>query len=206
MSERVSTKERIKSATIGFGVIGEIRAGIVGAGLMGRWHADAVKKAGGEVVGVADFDLTKAEALAGKYSNAPAFANVEEMLSEQKIDVLHVCSPTESHADVSEIAINAGVHLLVEKPVAETANATVKLYEMAAKNNTLLCPVHQFVFQNGVEKAKRRLQRIGQIVHVEANICSAGGIGFDGKHLNEIANNILPHPLSLIQKFIETDI
>ena len=184
----------------------KIRAGIVGAGLMGRWHADALEWIGGEVVGIADFDKAKAERLAAKYPNASVFVDVEEMLALQNLDVLHVCSPTASHRAIAEAAIKAGVHLLVEKPVAANAAETARLYASAAEHNTLLCPVHQFVFQNGVEKAKNLLPGIGQLVHLEANICSAGGTGFGPEQLDSIAEDILPHPLSLTQKFLDRGI
>lgn len=184
----------------------KIRAGIVGAGLMGRWHAQALEMEGGEVVGIADFDLTKAETLSGKYPNARTFSGVEEMLADGQIDVLHICSPIESHAEIAERAISSGVHLLVEKPLAETNAATLKLYEMAREKNTLLCPIHQFAFQRGVEKAKDQLPRIGQLIHIETRICSAGAAGLGPEHLDAIAFDILPHPLSLLQRILGTDI
>ncbi len=184
----------------------KIRAGIVGAGLMGIWHAHALERAGGTVAGFADFDASKAERLAAKYENAKAFGDAEEMLAALKLDVLHVCSPTESHAAIAETAVKAGVHLLIEKPLAATAEETSRLYDLAALHNTLLCPVHQFAFQDGAAKAEKNLARIGRLVHLEANICSAGGAGFDAAQLDQIAADILPHPLSLMQKFLGTGV
>jgi predicted dehydrogenase len=184
----------------------KIRAGIVGAGLMGLWHAHAIEKVGGEVVGFADFDIEKAERLAAKYTNAKAFSDVKKMLGGQALDVLHVCSPTGSHEAIAEMAIKAGVHLLIEKPLASTADKTSGLYDLAAQYNTQICPVHQFVFQDGVAKAKKNLSKIGRLVHLEANICSAGGAGLKPEQLDQIATDIVPHPLSLIQKFLEIDI
>ncbi|MDQ3043242.1 MAG: hypothetical protein M3R11_12840, partial [Acidobacteriota bacterium] len=71
---------------------------------------------------------------------------------------------------------------------------------------TFLCPVHQFVFQDGTAKAKKRLADIGRVVHLEARICSAGGDELGGERIDQIAADILPHPLSMAQKFIEDDI
>jgi len=184
----------------------KIRAGIVGAGLMGRWHAHALEKVGGEVVAIVDYDFARAERLAADYPHAKSFDAVEKMLAGQNIDVLHICSPTASHESIAETAIAAGVHLLVEKPIAATAKKTVELYDLAARRNTFLCPVHQFAFQDGAAKAKRNLTSMGRIVHLEARICSAGSDGLDGKQIDQIAADILPHPLSVAQKFIEGDI
>lgn len=184
----------------------KIRAGIVGAGLMGRWHADALEKAGGEVVAVTDFDLSKAARLAAKYRHAEGFESVEKMINARKLDVLHVCSPTASHESIAETAVKAGVHLLIEKPLAANADETVRLYYLSAQRGILLCPVHQFAFQDGVKKAKKTLPKIGKIVHLEARICSAGGVGMEGAQLDLLAADILPHPLSLMQKFLDARI
>ncbi|MEO6051184.1 MAG: Gfo/Idh/MocA family oxidoreductase [Pyrinomonadaceae bacterium] len=180
----------------------KLRAGVVGAGLMGRWHAYALERSGGEVVAIVDLDIVKAQSLASRYQKSKAFSDLEEMLALQNLDVLHVCSPTASHESIANIAIEAGVHLLVEKPLAMTASDTRRLYDLAGKNGTLLCPVHQFPFQNGVVKAVNDLPAIGDLIHLEAIICSAGGDGFGPEQLDSIAVSILPHPFSLIQKFI----
>ena len=74
-----------------------IRVGIVGAGLMGFWHAHAARKVGGKVVAVFDINKANADSLATKYSDAKSFDNLEKMLSETPPDVLHVCTPTETH-------------------------------------------------------------------------------------------------------------
>lgn len=184
----------------------KIRAGIVGAGLMGRWHAHALEKAGGEVIGFVDFDSTKAESLAAEFADATVFGDIEKMLAAQKLDVLHICSPTGSHKAIAETAIRAGVHLLIEKPLAATADETSRLYDLAARHNTLLCPVHQFAFQDGAAKAKENLPKIGRLVHLGAQICSAGGANSGVEQLDRIAADILPHPLSLLQKFLDIEV
>lgn len=182
-----------------------MRAGIVGAGLMGLWHAHAVEKVGGKVVAVFDINKANADSLAAKYSNAKSFDSLEKMLAEVSIDMLHVCTPTETHKKIAELAIEVGVNLLIEKPIVQTAEETVALYKLASRHKVLLCPVHQFVFQDGVRNAKKLLPDIGRIVHLQANICSAGGTGFEASQVETIAEDILPHPLSLMQTFLGDD-
>ncbi|MGI9036148.1 MAG: Gfo/Idh/MocA family protein [Pyrinomonadaceae bacterium] len=178
-----------------------LRVGIVGAGLMGKWHARAAKKAGGKIVAVTDTDEKRAKLLAAKYPAAQSFASAAEMLERQSINVLHICAPTNAHDEIAELAINAGVNLFIEKPLAGSAAETIYLYDLAAKNNVKICPAHQFAFQRSVEKAKENLPRIGRIIHLRATICSAGGAGFSAGKLDAIAADILPHPLSLLQTF-----
>lgn len=198
--------EQIRPSNVDSAAIAKIRAGIAGAGLMGYWHAHALKKSGGEVVAVADSDIERARSLATKYPKATAFKSVQEMLASQTLDVLHVCASTESHRMIAGAAIRAGVHLLIEKPVAASASETAELYEMAAEFNTLVCPVHQFIFQDSAANAAKLLPQIGELVHLEAKICSAGGVGLSDKKLDLTAIDILPHPLSLMQKFLPAGI
>lgn len=184
----------------------KIRAGIVGAGLMGSWHAHTLERVGGKVVGVSDVNLAVAEQLAAKFRGAVSYAHLESMIEEQKLDVLHVCSPTTSHEQIAEKALAAGIHVLVEKPVSSSAEKTVELYRRADAHNAKLCPVHQFAFQDGVKKAEKLIPKIGRIVHIEGNICSAGGTELGDEQIDLTAIDILPHPLSLMQKFLETGI
>ncbi|MGI8470331.1 MAG: Gfo/Idh/MocA family protein [Pyrinomonadaceae bacterium] len=179
-----------------------IQVGIVGAGLMGKWHARAVKKAGGKIVAVADFDKEKAKLLAAKHPSAHSFRNAAEMLNRQSIDVLHVCTPTNSHLEIAELSIKAGVNIFVEKPLAASARETIYLYDLAAENKVKICPAHQFAFQQSVKKAKKMLSHIDEIIHLQAAICSAGGAGLSAENLDEIAADVLPHPLSLFQTFL----
>jgi hypothetical protein len=69
-----------------------------------------------------------------------------------------------------------------------------------------ICPVHQFAFQSSIEKAKKMMLHIGQIIHLQTTICSAGGIGLSDKHLDSIAVDILPHPLSLFHTFLHKNL
>lgn len=182
-----------------------LRAAIVGAGLMGRWHAQGIEKAGGNIIAVVDLDLARARRLASRF-HAGSFPNVEQMLSEVEVDILHICSPASTHRNIGELAINSGLNLVVEKPLTTTACGTVSLYQQAARRGVIVCPVHQFVFQNGVLRAQELLPAIGRLLHLGATICSAGGDGLASDQLDSIAADILPHPLSLLQRFLSGDL
>lgn len=178
-----------------------VRAGIVGAGLMGYWHARVIKRAGGELSAVVDSDVSAASLLTRKYKSAKSFSNLEQMLGQRDLDVLHICTPSTTHLKIAESAIRAGINTVIEKPVAPTFDATTHLFELAAQHKVHICPVHQFIFQDGVLQAKELINRIGQLIHMEGIFCSAGGVGRYGAALDTIVADILPHPLSLLQAF-----
>ena len=180
----------------------DLRAGIVGAGLMGRWHAHALESVGGRVVGIADDNVVRAQTLVAGHRGARAFASVEEMLADDELDVVHICSPTATHESIASSALRKGIHVLVEKPVAASASETRMLYRLAEEHGALLCPVHQFAFQDGVVRAKRQISKIGRLVHIAAEIRSAGAEASGDGERDLLALDILPHPLSVISTFL----
>jgi len=180
-----------------------VRAAVVGAGLMGQWHAHAIQRAGGRVVAVIDADLARAEKLASGIPGKPAAAgDVGYSLSRQAVDVVHVCTPVESHEDVTSDALSAGAHVIVEKPLAADAATVEKLHARAAEQGLLLCPVHQFLFQPGVLSAARWLSELGTVRHFELVACSAGADHGSDELREQVARDILPHGLSLARRLL----
>lgn len=177
-----------------------VRAAIVGAGLMGRWHAHAIRRAGGQVVGVVDTDLPAANALATRISTR-AFPSIDRLLSTVQPEVLHICTPPVTHEALTDRIVRAGIHALVEKPLTDDVATTERLYELAEEHGVLLAPVHQYAFQDGVVQTIRSLSSLGRLVHLQAVFCSAGAS--DGKLIealgDRVAADILPHPLSLFE-------
>jgi predicted dehydrogenase len=178
----------------------KLRVAIVGAGLMGRWHADAAARAGGRVAVVIDPDRGRAEALAGRHGGCTAVRDLQNALT--LVDVVHICSPTPTHGPVARIAIEAGRHVLIEKPIAQTFGDAAALLAMADARHVFVCPVHQFLFQDGVTRAFAELDRIGPLTHVQFTMCSAGADGLDEAGRVRIALEILPHPLSLLARLL----
>jgi predicted dehydrogenase len=178
-----------------------VRAAVVGAGLMGQWHAHAIRRAGSRVVAIVDADVRRAERLAARCPDRPAIvADVGDALSRHAIDVVHVCTPIESHEAVAGAAIAARVHALIEKPLASDSATVQRLHARAAEQRVLLCPVHQFLFQPGILQAERWLNELGPVRHFEMVACSAGAeIGADPE---QVARDILPHGLALARRLL----
>jgi predicted dehydrogenase len=177
------------------------RVAIVGAGLMGQWHADAVHRIGGTVSVIVDRDEEKAAQLFRlhpKASIAPDFASI---LKANLADVAHICTPAHTHEALARQALEAGLHLLVEKPMTETMETTAKLLQLAESKHLFLCPVHQFLFQPGVLRAQNLLAKFGALLHLDTLICSAGA----ERALQDadlVVADILPGPLSLIARLV----
>ena len=125
----------------------DIRVAIVGAGLMGRWHAHAAHKLGAKITAIVDSNPDATAPLAQKYPEAATFADISRLLDNEKIDAVHICTPPESHNAIVSEVLGRAVHVLVEKPVTPSAGQTRQLLQLAAEQGVLLCPVHQFAFQ-----------------------------------------------------------
>ena len=74
-----------------------IQAAIMGAGLMGYWHAQSIRDVGGRVVAVVDRDINAAKLLASHFPEAQYFTEWAKMLASVRPQVLHICTPTPTH-------------------------------------------------------------------------------------------------------------
>ena len=180
----------------------KLNVAILGAGLMGHWHAYYANKLGAKVVAVIDPQNTFAQDLARRYKKTLFFSNLQTALNHVHIDVLHICTPKSSHFELSLLALNSGVHVIVEKPLTDDVSETQILIEKAKTHNLKLLPVHQFPFQRSALKAIEALNCLDGICRIEFTICSAGGEGSTKEQLSAVIADILPHPLSLLKLFV----
>ena len=175
---------------------------IVGAGMMGYWHARYAASLGARVRGVVDLDAAAARRLADRFAGARAFESLPESLAAGGVDAVHVCTGATSHAQVALAALRSGCHVLVEKPAALTERDAVLLLEAARQAGRALAPVHQFPLQPGALRLTRRKSDLGALVRADFVACSAGGEGRDGAARRALLREILPHPLSLFRRLL----
>ncbi len=114
----------------------EIRVAVVGAGILGKRHARVFGEIdGARLVAVADHSLERAQAAAGA---GRAFTSIEELLAGVECDAVAVATPDHLHVDVVTAALNAGKHVLVEKPLATSVGAARAMIELAERNGLVL--------------------------------------------------------------------
>src|SRR5579875_2308845 len=114
----------------------KIRAAVIGAGSFGKNHARVLHQlAGVELCGIVDIDFAKAQALAGEYATCP-YNSLEAIIG--KLDAAIVATPTVTHEEVAARLLSAGIDVLVEKPVAGTAEAGRRLARLAAEQGRIL--------------------------------------------------------------------
>ncbi|MFN8652658.1 MAG: Gfo/Idh/MocA family oxidoreductase [Gemmatimonadales bacterium] len=133
-----------------------IRIGIIGAGAITQVaHLPVLRKLKGvQVVGICDADLPKARALAERFQVQDAFADIEELLEYEKLDAVAVCTPNHLHEPHVNAALSAGVHVLVERPLALNFAGAQKMIRQAEKKGK-----HLFVGMNHRYRADVQLVR-----------------------------------------------
>ena len=111
----------------------KIKIGIIGAGGMTAYHVPGFRKAGADVVAVADPNPAAAARCAGKYGIPKSYASAEEMLAKEKLDAVSVITPNRFHAPLAIAALKAGKHVFCEKPPALNAKEAEAMAKAAKK-------------------------------------------------------------------------
>jgi UDP-N-acetylglucosamine 3-dehydrogenase len=147
-----------------------VRVGVIGAGMMGRNHARIYAELDGvELVGVSDVNEATAKSVAGDYRTT-AYTNPEELILREKPDAVSIAVPTSHHREVASMAMDLGVHVLVEKPIAHTIDAAKEMVKKAKENNLKLMVGHIERFNPAVRELKAVLAKgtIGDVVAMSA--------------------------------------
>ncbi|WP_306204677.1 Gfo/Idh/MocA family protein [Actinoplanes sp. RD1] len=135
-----------------------IRAAVVGCGDVSVVHLRAIANLpGAALAGVCDTDPARTAALP-----APAFTDVDTLLRQVRPDVVHVCTPHDQHVPVALAALDAGVAVLLEKPVAHTVAEAEKLIDAARQTHLPvgICLQNRY---NATSRAARELLRAGEL-------------------------------------------
>lgn len=136
----------------------KVRVAVIGCGSISKYRhiPEYASHDNVELVAFVDPVIERAQQFADKY-DAKAYADLETMLAEVKPDAVSVCTPNALHAPMAITAANAGVHALVEKPMAVTDAEAAAMVEAASKNGVKLMVGHNQRFMPPHVKAKQIL-------------------------------------------------
>jgi len=147
------------------------KVAVIGTGSMGRNHARVYwEMPEVEFVGIADADLDKASTLGNKYG-IPVFKDYQELLDKQKPEAVTVAVPTVMHHQVAMEVINRGIHLLLEKPVAQEIEQGKEIIKKAAEKKIKLMIGHIERFNPAIITLQQELERkvLGKIYYLESH-------------------------------------
>src|ERR1700680_4174104 len=107
-----------------------LNVGIVGCGKIADGHVSEIQKLNyARVVAVCDLEPIMAQQLARRYAVPQWYADVDRMLSEERLDVIHIATPPQSHLALAKKSAMAGCHVFLEKPLALNAQEGRRLIE-----------------------------------------------------------------------------
>ena len=135
-----------------------VAVAVIGGGNMGRHHVrNYAKLEGARLVAVVDADRARAAGLAADHG-ATAYASIDQLLAQApEVEAVSVATPTASHRTLAGQLLEAGKHVLVEKPIASTAAEGDELTELAAQRGLVLAIGHVERYNPAVRELKRRI-------------------------------------------------
>jgi nucleoside-diphosphate-sugar epimerase/predicted dehydrogenase len=164
------------------------------------------------IVGLADSNREALQQMAERFQVAATYTDAAELLRRERPDVVHVLTPPQSHHALAKMAMEAGCHVYVEKPVCVSAEEAEDLARVAKRLDRRLCVGHCHLF-DGVMRRARRLVEQGAIGAV-CGIDSFYGFDQDPKYFKQGAShwayrlpggliqNRIDHPLSVVLPFL----
>ena len=178
-----------------------IKVGVVGCGSWGRNHARVYKDLPGvELIGVADVNPVVVKDIGERY-RVPYYTDPDKIVCDPEIQLVSICTPTVTHAELGLKAMECGIHVLVEKPMANSVAEAEELIRTAEKRHCRLTVGFVERFNPAVKDVYRRVAagEIGDVIlaHSRRVSRSPGRIGDVGVvkdlaiHDIDIVNNLM---------------
>jgi predicted dehydrogenase len=157
----------------------DLKIVVVGAGFAGRvvhlpgYAANMVR-----VAAICDQVQERAQSLADQYKVPKVYTDWRRMIEEEQPDIVSVCLPNVLHREVTIAALEAGAHVLCEKPLATSVAEAREMFDTARRAGRVLMAAQHFRFEAGAQAIKRVVDSgaLGQIYHAEATAMRRMGI------------------------------
>jgi predicted dehydrogenase len=178
-----------------------VRVAAVGCGYWGPnviRNLDAID--GFELATICDADAARLMPVAARYPYCGATTNVDEVIDDPSIDALYLATPVSTHFTLVRRALEAGKHVLVEKPLATTIEQGEALADLADARRLTLMVGHTFVFSPPVRKVKQVIDDglLGPIYYVETTRVNLGLFQKDVSVLWDLG----PHDVSILNYWL----
>lgn len=177
---------------------------MVGCGHWGPNHLRVFSQLPGSVVtAAADTDGRRRAAVAAQYPALHVFDDYHALVARPDVDAVVVCVPTRRHGEVVRAALEAGKHVLCEKPLTPTAEEAAALVELAQTRGLTLMTGHVFLFNPGILKLRELLQQgaPGHVHYLRALRTNLGPIRQDVNSVYDLAS----HDISIFNFLLDAE-
>jgi len=146
----------------------ELKVGILGCGKMGRVYADCFSRnPHTRVTAFYNRTYSRAEALAAEYEGSQAMRTWQEITEDADLDIIGICTPSHEHLEQMSSAIEAGKHVMCEKPMARNAEECRRMCKVASASSVKVAVGFQMRFHPVIRKVDELLPRIGTLFHID---------------------------------------
>lgn len=184
------------SDTVGIGIIG-----------YGYWGPNLVRNfaslTSAAVVGVSDLNETRTAECRRLYPGTFVTTNADELILDPRVDAIAVATPVQTHFRLALKALQAGKHVLVEKPLAKTAFEVRRLINEAQKRNLVLMVDHTFLYTPAIAKIRQLIaeRALGKIYYYDSIRSSLGLFQNDVNVIWDLA----VHDVSIVRHILEEE-
>ncbi|PTM59943.1 Gfo/Idh/MocA family protein [Desmospora activa] len=157
----------------------EWKVGIIGAGGISAAHIEALaQEPRAQLCAIADLDEAVARSRVNDYGNPAVYRDYQKMLEQEQLDGVIICLPNHLHEQVAIAVLDAGCHVLCEKPLATSADAARRMAEHARRTGKVLMVGQNNRFRADAQLLKRLLtdDRLGDVYHAKAGWIRRNGI------------------------------
>jgi predicted dehydrogenase len=180
-----------------------MNVGVIG---YGYWGPNIVRNLtaleGFHVTAIADLDAKARQRAQKAHPHIPVVADVHEVLTSTRIDVIAVITPVWTHFELAKAALLNGKHVFVEKPFTSNSAQAEELIELARKKNLRLMVDHTFLFTGAVSRIHQMLDEgtLGKLYYYDSTRVNLGLFQHDINVLWDLA----PHDLSIVDHLIKS--
>jgi predicted dehydrogenase len=176
-----------------------INIGVIGYGYWGpnlvRTFADLP---GAKVVAVSDFKIERLAKVQSRYPAVKVTTDSQDLFADPNIDAIAIATPVSTHYDLALAALQAGKHVLVEKPMTVSSQQAIRLIEEAQRRNLVLMVDHTFVYTGAVRKMQELVasKAIGDVYYYDSVRVNLGLFQHDVNVIWDLA----VHDLSIMDR------
>ena len=163
----------IDSAESGMMKIQDIGVALIGAGFMSAVHTEALRRVGVNLIGILGSTPEKSRVAANRLSLPVAYETLEQLCNDQRVHAVHVNTPNRWHLPQASAALNAGKHVMNEKPLAMDAHESAQLVALATANPHLATGVNYNNRYYALCREARehvRTGKVGRLFHVTGSV------------------------------------
>ena len=174
----------------------KLKIGIVGAGY---WGPNLIRNFSGcplaEVAAICDTSPARLEAIGRTYGQLPLVDSLDRLL-ELPLDAVAIATPVSTHYPLASRCLEAGLHVLVEKPLTATVWEAEALIDLAERHGRVLMVDHTYMFNNAVRRIKELVEfgELGDLYYIDSIRINLGLF----QHDINVVWDLAPHDLSIV--------